>query len=71
MSRDPRMDISTQSTLNQSIMLKNLDQNALAEEILQLYLDNKIDRRNSFRYLIPKLSELKEFAGNIRRTQRP
>lgn len=52
-------------------MLRNLDQNAMAEEILQLYLDNKIDKKNSFKYLLPKLSELREYLSKLTRPEGP
>lgn len=43
----------------------------MAEEILQLYLDNKIDKKNSFKYLLPKLSELQEYASKLTRPKGP
>ena len=51
-------------------MFRNLDQNAMADEILQLYLDNRLEKKNAFKYLLPTLSELKEFISNIKRFKR-
>ncbi len=43
----------------------------MADEILHLYLDNRLEKKNAFKYLLPNLSELKEFISNIKRFKRP
>jgi hypothetical protein len=37
----------------------------MADEILGLYLENKLERKNAFKYLLPKLNELKEFLSKV------
>ena len=43
----------------------------MADEILHLYLDNRLEKKNAFKYLLPSLSELNKFISNIKRFKRP
>lgn len=48
-------------------MLRSWDPNALAEEIVRMYTDNKLDKNEILKIILPKVEDLKLFKGFLKR----
>ena len=46
--------------------MKSLDPNALAEELVKLYTENHLDRKEIIWMILPKIKDLDEFKGDLK-----